>query len=255
MKSQPAWTRTFSSLRIPNYRYFFTGQATSLVGTWARSAALGWLTFQLTHSEFLLGMVATLNALPILLFSTYAGSLADRFSKLAIFRLTSWFALLSSLLIAVLLFRGPVSVWILLAFSTLWGVATAFEMPARQALMIELVGPKDLVNAIALNSAMVNASRVIGPAIGGILFLFGAGWCFLLDALSFLAVLYAIYRMKPTPVQAKVKEADLKYILGGFKHLKTDPLLGRTYLLLLIMTLGAGPTFPSCPPSWIPGST
>jgi len=232
------WKRTFSSLHNPNYRYFFTGQAISLIGTWARSAALGWLAFQLTRSEFLLGLVATLNALPILLFSTYAGSLADRFPKLGIFRITSWFALLSSLFIALLLFHGPVGIWVLLTFSGLWGVATAFEMPARQSLMIELVGPKDLVNAIALNSAMVNASRVVGPAIGGLLFLFGPGWCFLLDSFSFLAVLYAIYKMKPSPTHAKVKEADMKYILGGFKHLKTNPLLARTFLLLLVMTLG-----------------
>ena len=89
------WRKTFAALRNPNYRYFFTGQTTSLIGTWARQSAISWLAFQLTRSEFLLGLVATLNALPILLFSTYSGSLADRVSKLKIFRLTSWFATIS----------------------------------------------------------------------------------------------------------------------------------------------------------------
>src|SRR5579859_3866900 len=232
------WRKTFAALHNTNYRFFYMGQGLSLVGIWARSAALSWLAFQLTRSEFLLGLVATLNALPILLFSTYAGSLADRISKLGIFRLTSCFALLSSLILAILLFRGPVNIGTLFVFSALWGVSTAFEMPARQSLMVELVGRRDLVNAIALNSAMVNATRVIGPAVGGILYTaFGPAWCFLLDASSYLAVLYAISKIKPAPTHAKVARPDLKYILEGFQHLRDSPLLGRTMLLLCVMTL------------------
>ena len=147
-----------------------------MIGTWTRTAALGWVAFQFTHSAFLLGIVFMLNSLPIFLFAIYAGSLADRIPKIRIFTVTSWFSLLSSLILAVMLFRGPVHIAYLMVFAFLWGLSTTFEMPARQTLMVELVGKKDLVNAIALNSAMVNSTRIIGPAIGGLLLAsFGAG--------------------------------------------------------------------------------
>ena len=152
------WRKAFSALRNPNYRYFYSGQSVSLIGTWTRTAALGWIAFQFTHSEFLLGIVFMLNSLPIFLFAVYAGSLADRIPKIRIFTLTSWFSLLSSLTLAVMLFRGPVHIAYLMVFAVLWGLSMTFEMPARQTLMVELVGKKDLVNAIALNSAMVNSS-------------------------------------------------------------------------------------------------
>jgi MFS family permease len=182
-----------------------------------------------------------LNALPIFLFATYAGSLADRIPKIRIFTFTSWFSLFSSLLLAVMLFRGPVHIAYPMIFAFLWGLATAFEMPARQTLMVELVGKNDLVNAIALNSAMVNSTRVIGPAVGGLLLAsVGAAWCFLLDALSYLAVLYAIYKIQlPAShyLPSKVK-ADLKYIFEGFKYLKTNATIAKAVSLLFIMGLG-----------------
>jgi MFS family permease len=235
------WRKTFSALRNPNYRYFYSGQGVSMIGTWTRTAALGWVSFQITHSEFLLGLVFTLNSLPIFLFAIYAGSLADRIPKIWIFTLTSWFSLLSSLVLAVLLFRGPVSISTLMIFAVLWGLSTTFEMPSRQTLMVELVGKKDLVNAIALNSAMVNSTRVIGPAIGGLLLVsFGAAWCFFLDALSYLAVLYAIHKIQlPASHYAPQKvKANWKYTLEGFKYLKTHPTLAQAVILLFIMGIG-----------------
>ncbi len=235
------WQKTFSALRNPNYRYFYSGQTVSLIGTWTRTAALGWVAFQFTHSEFLLGIVFMLNSLPIFLFAVYAGSLADRIPKIRIFTFTSWFSLLSSLTLAVMLFRGPVHIAYLMIFAALWGLSTTFEMPSRQTLMVELVGKKDLVNAIALNSAMVNSARVIGPAIGGVLLAsFGAGWCFLLDAISYLAVLYAIHKIQlPASHYAPKKvKADWKYTLEGFKYLKTNPAIAQTVSLLFIMGLG-----------------
>jgi MFS family permease len=235
------WQRTFSALRNPNYRYFYSGQSVSLIGTWTRTAALGWVAFQVTHSEFLLGIVFMLNALPIFLFAVYAGSLADRIPKIRIFTFTSWFSLLSSLTLAVMLFRGPVPIADLMVFSVLWGLSITFEMPSRQTLMVELVGKKDLVNAIALNSAMVNSARVIGPALGGLLLgSFGAAWCFLLDAMSYLAVLYALHKIQlPASHYAPKKEkADWKYTWEGFKYLKTNPTIAQTVTLLFIMGLG-----------------
>ena len=182
-----------------------------------------------------------LNSLPIFLFAVYAGSLADRIPKLRIFTLTSWFSLLSSLTLAVMLFRGPVHIIYLMIFSALWGLSMAFEMPSRQSLMVELVGKKDLVNAIALNSAMVNSTRVIGPAIGGLLLAsVGAAWCFLLDAVSYFAVLYALYKIQlPAEHYASKKiTADWKYIFEGFKYLKTNSIIAQAVTLLFIMGLG-----------------
>jgi MFS family permease len=235
------WHNTFSALRNPNYRYFYSGQTVSLIGTWTRTAALGWVTYQFTRSEFLLGIVFMLNSLPILLFSVYAGSLADRVPKIRMFALTSWFSLLSSLTLAFMLFHGPVHIAYLMIFSALWGLCIAFEMPSRQTLMVELVGRKDLVNAIALNSAMVSSTRVVGPAVGGLLLAyFGAAWCFLVDAISYLAVLYAIHKIllpashyKPDKVKA-----DWKYTLEGFKYLKASSTMAQAVALLFIMGLG-----------------
>jgi len=231
----------FSALRSPNYRYFYTGQTVSLIGTWTRTAALGWVSFQFTHSELLLGIVFILNTLPVFLFSIYAGALADRVPKIRMFTLTSWFSLLSSLTLAVMLFNGPVHIGYLMAFSCLWGLSTTFEMPSRQTLKVELVGRKDLVNAIALNSAMVNSARVIGPAIGGLLLAsFGAAWCFLLDATCYLAVLYAIHRIElPASHYAKGNvNADWRYTLEGFKYLRTNSIIGRAVVLLFVIGLG-----------------
>lgn len=234
------WRKTFAALRNENYRYFFMGQGVSLMGTWARSSALGWMAFAITKSEFLLGMVNFLNSLPFFLFAIYAGSLADRFPKLRIFTITSCFAMTCSLILALLLFRGSVGIGVLLLFAPLWGLAIAFEMPARQTLMVDLVGKKDLVNAIALNSAMVNSARIIGPAIGGNLYaFFGAAWCFLMDALSFLAVLFGIYKIKlPPSHNSKSSRGDLKHILEGFSHLKSNPKMAETISLLFILGIG-----------------
>lgn len=235
------WHKTFSALRNPNYRFFYSGQTVSLIGTWTRTAALGWVAFQVTQSEFLLGIVFMLNSLPIFLFAVYSGSLADRIPKIRIFTFTSWFSLISSLTLAIMLFRGPVHIAYLMTFSVLWGLSTTFEMPSRQTLMVELVGKKDLVNAIALNSAMVNSTRVIGPAIGGLLLgSVGAAWCFLLDAMSYLAVLYAIHKIQlpPSHYSPKKVKADLKYTLEGFKYLKTNSAIAQTITLLFIMGIG-----------------
>ena len=212
-----------------------------MIGTWTRTAALGWITFQFTHSEFLLGLVFVLGSLPFFLFAIHAGSLADRIPKIRIFIFASWFSLLSSLTLAVMLFRGPVHIAYLMIFSALWGLSSTFEMPARQTLMVELVGKKDLVNAIALNSAMVNSTRVIGPAIGGLLLAsFGAAWCFLLDAMSYLAVLYVLNKIQlPASHYAPKKvTANWKYTLEGFKYLKTNSTMAQAIALLFVMGLG-----------------
>jgi MFS family permease len=236
------WRKTFSAFRSLNYRYFFFGQSISLIGTWGRSMAWGWLAYQATKSEFWTGVVFTLNSIPILIFSNYAGSLADRIPKLRIFMVTSFVALLASLTLAIILFnsKGSVSIGLLMIFVAAWGLCMAFEMPARQSMIVELVGKKDLVNAIALNSAMVNSAKTIGPGIGGVLYgLLGPAWCFLVDAVSFLAVIYSIFRIKITQTtHVRTSKVDLKYYLEGFRYLRQNPPLARTILLLFVMSLG-----------------
>jgi len=235
------WRKAFSALRNPNYRYFYSGQTLSLIGTWTRTAALGWVAYQSTHSAFLLGIVFTLNALPLLLFATFAGALADRIPKMRIFTLTSWFSLLSSASLAGMLFLGPVHIGYLMAFALLWGLSTAFEIPARQTLMVELVGKKDLVNAIALNSAMVNSTRIIGPAVGGLLLGYvGAAWCFLLDAISYLAVLYALQRIRlpASHYEPKQVRASWSHSLEGFRYVRTNPLIATAIAMMALMGIG-----------------
>ncbi len=238
MKKLPTLSGTFSALKLPFFRYFYIGQMVSLIGTWARTAAVGWLAFQLTHSRLLLGVTFTLNTLPPLFISAYAGTLADRLPRLGIFKTTTWFAFASSALIAVLDFTGHLSYSLLALFSLLWGLASAFEMPARQSLMVELVGPKELVNAISLNSAMVNVARVIGPSVGGLLMArVGAAWCFLLDALSFLAVAYALGLIrlatpeKPSHPRRGAAQEVWRYLLER-------PVLSRTMGLILVVSAG-----------------
>ena len=234
------WRRTFTALRNPNYRFFYIGQGLSLIGTWARSSALFWLAFAWTGSEFMTGMVAFTNSLPTLLFSILAGSMADRRSKLGIFRATSWFSLLSSTAMAAFIFSGNHHTALLLVFGLLWGTATAFEMPSRQSLIVDLVGRRDLSNAIALNSAMVNLSRVVGPALGGwLIAAFGPAWCFVLDALSFVAVLVGIRHIQLPPSTAPPGEGGaLDHMGEAYAFVRRSPDLARTLGMLLVMSLG-----------------
>jgi MFS family permease len=233
--------QAFSALRNPNYRYFYFGQTLSLIGTWTRTSALGWIAYQFTHSAFLLGVVFMLNALPLLVFSTYAGALADRVPKIRIFTFTSWFSLASSASLGVMLFLGPVHIAYLMVFALLWGLSTAFEMPARQTLMVELVGKRDLVNAIALNSAMVNSTRVVGPAVGAMLIhAVGAPWCFMVDAFSYLAVLYGLGKIQLPASHYTPRRvvASWDHTMEGFRYMRTNPRIATAIALMAVMSLG-----------------
>jgi len=235
------WRRAFASFRNPNYRVFYVGQGVSLIGSWTRTSALAWLAFQWTGSEFMTGMVSFVNTLPTLLFSLYAGSLADRRSKIGVFKATSWAALVVSTTASILLFGGAQHVSWLLAFGFLWGLTMAFEMPARQALVVDLVGRKDLTNAIALNSALFNTSRVIGPALGGLLLASaGAVWCFIVDALSYLAVIFSLGRIRlARPDGAHLPVADLReHVRSSLHYVAQHPKIARTFALLVVMSVG-----------------
>ncbi len=184
------------ALRHPNFRRFFVGQLASLSGSWVQQTALAWLVYRLTESSLWLGLVAFAGLAPILLLGIPAGHLADRVSRHRLLLVAHGLALLQALSLAVLTLGGAVTVFQVMALAVLLGTVQAFEMPARQAFLAELVPREDLPNAIALNSALFNAARFVGPALAGVIVaVAGEGWAFMVNAVSFAAILAALLAM------------------------------------------------------------
>jgi MFS family permease len=199
------WRQTFSSLKVPNYRLYFTGQSISLAGTWMQMTAQSWLVLTLTHSSTDLGLVLALQTLPILLLAPYGGVVADRTDKRRLMVMLQSFMGLQALLLGLLTVFGAVRFWEVCLLAVVLGLNNAFENSARQAFVREMVGKDELRNAITLNSVTVNAARAVGPAIGGVLIAtVGIGVCFLLNAGSFVAVVTSLLIMdrsalRPSP--------------------------------------------------------
>ncbi|MDQ3992123.1 MAG: MFS transporter, partial [Actinomycetota bacterium] len=193
-----AGARTFASLRIHhNYRLFFGGQIVSLAGTWMQNTALAWFVIELTHSPVAVGVLAFCRFVPFSLFGLFAGVLADRFDNRRLVMATQVFAMTVSVALAVLALSGRAEVWHAYALAALGGTALVFDAPGRHALTFQMVGRDELPNAVALNASLFNASRVIGPAIAGVLIdVAGVGVCFAVNAASFLAVLAALALMR-----------------------------------------------------------
>jgi predicted MFS family arabinose efflux permease len=182
---------------MPNYRLWFVGQLVSLFGTWMQSTAQGYLVFDLTRSSAWLGYVGFAGGLASWLFALLGGVLADRVPRRSILVVTQALSMLLALALAALLFTGAVAPWHILVLAFLLGTVNAFDVPARQSFVLEMVGRDLLVNAIALNSTMFNAAMVVGPALGGLAYAaFGPGWCFALNGISFLAVIAALLAMR-----------------------------------------------------------
>lgn len=193
----PTLKRTFRSLQTRNYRLFYAGQLVSVSGSWCQTVALSWLVWTLTGSGVALGTVTALQFVPMVLVGPWGGLLADRFEKRRVLMAANAFLAVVALLLVAVTISGVVQVWHLYALSLLGGVGIALEIPSRQAFVNELVGPDDLANAIGLNSALFNASRVIGPGVAGVLIgVVGSAWCFAVNAASFLAVIEAYRRMR-----------------------------------------------------------
>lgn len=231
------WRRTFAALSERNFRIFFSGQFVSQMGTWMRSSALGWIALHRTGSEFWLGMVSVATALPMLILSPWAGSLADRYPRLQIFRSTTLLAMLASGALALLLFLDKLPTAMIYVLAMIWGTATAFEMPARQSMVVDLAGRKNLVNAIALNSASVNANRVVGPALGGLLLAaVGGAWCFLTDAISYLVVFGSTFWIEMPPrAKARHKGGAWLHLKEGARYVWSHRSLRPAMLMLLSM--------------------
>jgi len=229
---------TFPALTHKNFRIYWLGQCVSLVGTWAQSIGQTWLVLSLTGSPLLLGILGAIQFLPITLFSLFAGVIIDRYPKKQIILMTQFTSMILAFTLSALVFTHTVSYQYILVLALILGFSNTLDMPSRQAFTIELAGKKDLMNAIALNSATFNLARIIGPAIGALLMAsFGAGWCFLLNGFSFLAVIISLLKVKVTPyVRQKVSNNNMiKEIKDGLKYIAKEPALLQTILLVLII--------------------
>ncbi|NEW04609.1 MFS transporter [Paenibacillus sp. SYP-B3998] len=228
----------FHALTHRNYRYLWFGQCVSLIGTWMQNIGQSWLVLTITGSPFKLGVVGAFQFLPILCFSLFAGIIVDKFPKKNILLVTQTVSMILAFTLAILVLTDTVKYSYILVLALLLGLNNTLDMPTRQAFNIEIVGKEDLMNAIALNSATFNMARILGPAIGALMMaLLGAGWCFLLNGVSFLAVLYGLLHIKAAPYVRKQRsrEGMMKEIKDGIVYIARDPLLAQTVLLVTVI--------------------
>jgi len=227
----------FSSLHSRNYRLYFTGQGISLIGTWMQNIALSWLVYRLTGSVFLLGLIGFTSQIPTFVLAPFSGVLTDRYNRLKIMTLTQLFFMLQALTMALLVLFHLIEVWHIIALSIVFGIISAFDAPARQSLVIDLIdNPDDLGNAIALNSAIFNGARLVGPAIAGIaIAVVGEGICFLLNTLSFVAVIIALLQIKIPVKQVDVHPSNFKKSFKEGLQYTFQSMPIRTLILMLAM--------------------
>ncbi|HUF28136.1 MAG TPA: MFS transporter [Gemmatimonadaceae bacterium] len=243
-----------------NFRIFWGGQTLSLIGTWMQSVAQGWLALELTDDPFMVGLVVAVGSIPVLLFSLWAGVLADRVDKLRIVFVAQALLLVQATLLWWFVWTGQIGIGLLIGLATAGGIVNAVEIPSRQAMVIELVGREDLLDAIALNSSGFNLARIIGPSLAAIVIArLGLAWCFALNALSYLAVLLSLFRIRlPPRVRASQAVTPLEGLRQGLVYMRSTrdvavlmrltaafSVLGVPYLTLLpvfardILDLGA----------------
>jgi MFS family permease len=216
------------------------GQIVSLVGTWMQSVAQSWLVYRLTGSSLLLGLVGFCGQIPVFLMAPVGGMLADRRNRHRIVIATQTSAMLLAFLLASLTLLGHIKVWEVMVLATLLGVVNAFDIPARQAFVVEMIRPQDLINAIALNSSMVNAARMIGPAVAGLtVAAVGEGWCFLVNGVSYIAVIAGLLMMSITPKPHEARHSGVKSVVEAFRWVaRTGPIRALLLLLGLVSLTG-----------------
>ena len=225
----------FRALRHRNFRLFFGGQLISLIGTWMQQVAQSWLIFRLTNSSLLLGMVSFASQIPVFLVSPIGGHAADRLDRRRIMIATQTASMILAFALAALTLSGRVREWHIIVLAVLLGLVNAFDLPARQAALVQMVEREDLMNAIALNSSMFNGARVVGPAVAGLLVAtIGEGWCFFANGASYIAVIVGLLmmRMPPTAEGHAVSGTAVENIIEGFRYVtQTAPI--RALLLLI----------------------
>jgi MFS family permease len=225
---------TFAALSVPNYRLYFAGQATSLAGTWMQMTAQAWLVLTLTHSSTALGVIIGLQTLPVLLLGPYGGVIADRVNKRRMMLSLQALMGVQALILGVLMITGEVQYWQIGVLAALLGLNNAFENPARQSFMLEMVGPEHLRNAVTLNSVMANTARVVGPAIAGILIAtVGIGECFLLNAASFGAVIVSLLAMDRSALHpTALTPRGRGQLREGLRYVRSTPELAVPLLMM-----------------------
>jgi MFS family permease len=230
-------SRTFVSLSVRNYRLYFFGQIVSVSGTWMQSVAQAWLVLHLTGSGLALGSTAALQFLPMLLAGAWGGVVADRFDKRRILVLTQMVMATLALTLGVLTATGAVRLWMVYLLAFLLGLVNLVDMPTRQAFVTEMVGPANVANAVSLNSVVVNAGRIVGPAIAGILIaLFGVATCFILNAASYVAVIGALIAMHREQLMAARRVARQRgQLREGLRYAWADPNLRRPLLMVAVV--------------------
>ncbi len=240
--AQAGWGAVFRALRHRNFRLFIGGQIISLVGTWMQLVAQNWLVYRLTLSAWWLGATGFCQYLPVFLLASLGGLAADRYSRHRLVILTQTLSLFQALTLALLTLTGHVEVWHVLAMALVLGAINAFDMPGRQSLVVQLTGKEDLLNAIALNSAIFNAARVVGPAVAGVLVAgLGEGFCFLLNAVSFLAVLAGLLAMRVPPFVPPPVRSPWAHLVDGFRYAQRTRLLRTLLGLVAIVTVSSMP--------------
>ena len=233
------------ALRHRNFRLFIVGQFLSIVGTWMQSVALSWLVYRLTHSAVMLGLVGFAGQIPYLILAPVAGVTADRVNRRTLILTTQILSTIQALILAVLTLQNKIDPWHIIVLATGLGVVGVFDMTGRQSFMIEMVGKDDLINGIALNSTIYNGGRVLGPAVAGIMVaMIGEGWCFVVNAASFVAVIVSLLMMRlPAPPIREKVSSYFQHFMEGFNYVRKEPATRALLLLLAISSIVNYPFF------------
>jgi MFS family permease len=230
---------TIRSLRYRNFQLFFSGQLISLIGTWMQTVAQSWLVYRMTGSSLLLGVVSFAGQIPVFPLAPIGGMVADRWNRRKVVIATQTASMILAFILAILTLTNRVTVWEIIVLAALLGVVNAFDIPARQSFLVELVGREDLMNAIALNSSMFNGARIIGPAIAGILVAtIGEGWCFFANGASYIAVIAGLFLMRlPHKKIERELTTAFEHIAEGFRFVRDTAPIRALLLLLGVVSL------------------
>jgi MFS family permease len=246
VRSTPGLLRAFTSLRHRNFRLYWFGQMISLMGTWMQTIGQSWLVLELTHSAFQLGLVGALQFLPVLLFSLFGGVFADRWPKRGLLLVTQTAAMLQAFLLWLLIVTGTVQLWHIYVLAILLGITSCLDQPTRTAFVVEMAGREDLPNAVALNSSLMNLARIVGPGLGGIIIaISGVSMLFLLNTVSFLAVIVALalictHELYAQPIQIGEQQSTWQSMREGLDYVwKTPAIMLVIVVVGLVLLFGA----------------